>query len=243
MEATPELFPDAGWSKSFTISDEKSNQVLYLAEFHPFGWFCPKPLGARGGFILHNGVTRRDDVLAATGDVTVFEQRINPFSNESKIMLPPLPKKDNVKASMTVSENETMIGKSTANNGVAFQFSIEVGRDMKRENFEWRSVGQGGDGRVAWELVRLSRAARKLAPEGEIVAKLSWLPTSLISVVNPLSAKPVFSLQLMNSLESGLLGERYVLTVVMSALRLWHLRIKGKDKRAYIKIGEKSQSR
>lgn len=64
-----------------------------------------------------------------------------------------------------------------------------------------------------------------------------------MNVVNPISPKPIFTLQLMNSLESGLLGERCVLTVVMSALRLWHLRIKGKDKRSYIKIGERSQDR
>lgn len=233
----------AGWSKSFTINDAMSNEILYLAEFHPFGWFCPKPLGARGGFILHNGATRKDPVLAATGDVTVFEQRVNPFSNESNILLPPLPKKDNVKASTTVSETETMIGKSMANNGVAFRFSIEAGRNMRREKLEWRNVGKGGDQRVAWELTRLSSAARRIPLEGEIIAKLSWLPISSISVANPLSAKPIFTLQLMNSLESGLLGERCVLTVVMSALRLWHLRIKGKDKRSYIRIGEKSQGK
>lgn len=229
----------AGWSKSFTIKDAPSNEILYLAEFHPFGWFCPKPLGARGGFILHNGVTRKDPVLAATGDVTVFEQRVNPFSNESKILLPPLPKKDNVKASTTVGETVTMIGKSTTNNGVAFRFSIEARRNMRRERLEWRSVGEGGSGRVAWELMRLPSASRRIPPEGEIIAKLSWLPASLVNVVNPMSAKPIFTLQLMNSLESGLLGERCVLTVVMSALRLWHLRIKGKDKRSYIRIGEK----
>lgn len=171
----------------------------------------------------------------------MFEQRVNPFSNESKILLPPLPKKDNVKASMIVGETETMVGKSTANNGVAFQFSIKIGRSMRREKFEWTSVGEGGDGRVAWELVRLSRAARSAVPGGEIVAKLSWLPTRLISLVKPFSSKPIFTLQLMNSLESGLLGERCVLTAVMSALRLWHLRIKGEDKRSYIRVGEKSK--
>lgn len=231
----------AGWSKSFTIKDALSNEILYLAEFHPFGWFCPKPLGARGGFILHNGVTRKDPVLAATGDVTVFEQRFNPFSNDSKILLPPLPKKDNVKASTTVGETVTMIGKSTTNNGVAFRFSIEAGRNTRMERLEWRSVGEGGSGRVAWELMRLPSASRRIPPEGEIIAKLSWLPASLVNVVNPMSAKPIFTLQLLNSLESGLLGERCVLTVVVSALRLWHLRIKGKDKRSYIRIGEKSR--
>jgi hypothetical protein len=71
------------WSKYFTINDANSSELLYLAEFHPFGWFCPKPLGARGGFILHNGVARKDPVLAAACDVTVFEQRVNPANTDS----------------------------------------------------------------------------------------------------------------------------------------------------------------
>jgi hypothetical protein len=229
----------AGWSKPFTINNTCSDEVLYVADFHPFGWFCPKPLGARGGFVLHDGVSRKDSILAATGDITVFEQRVNPFSNESNILLPPLPKKDKVRASRTVSEIETMTGKSMANNGVAFQFSVEVGRNMKREKFEWRSVGDGGDEGVAWELVRHPSASRRISPKEEIVANLSWVPVSLANMINLLSPKPIFTLQLMNSLESGLLGERCTLTVVMSALRLWHLRIKGKDKRQYIRIGEK----
>lgn len=201
----------------------------------------PPPYQDEEGFILHNGVTRQDPVLAAACDVTVFEQRVNPFSNESNILLPPLPKKHNVKGSTTVSETETMIGKSTANNGVAFRFSIEAGRSMRRGKFEWRSGGEGRDGRVAWELMRLPSVSRRIPPEGEVIAKLSWSPSSLKNVVNPLSVNPIFTLQLMNSLESGLLGERCVLTVVMSALRLWHLRMKGKDRRSYIRIGEKSQ--
>ncbi|KAL9480995.1 hypothetical protein ACSS6W_005781 [Trichoderma asperelloides] len=199
------MITHAGWSKSFTINDGQSNEVLYLAEFHPFGWFCPKPLGARGGFILHNGVARKDAILAAVGDATVFEQKINPFGNESNILLPPLPKKDNVKASTAVSQTETMIGKSTPNNGVAFQFSIEAGRSMRRKKFEWRKVSEGGSESVAWELMRRPSASRRVPPEGEIIAKLSWLPTSLINVASPLSPKPIFTLQLMNSLESGLL--------------------------------------
>lgn len=78
----PLMIIQAGWSKPFTINDANSNEVLYLAEFHPFGWFCPKPLGARGGFILHNGVARKDPIIAAAGDVTVFEQKIKPTRDD-----------------------------------------------------------------------------------------------------------------------------------------------------------------
>ncbi|RFU77870.1 hypothetical protein TARUN_4338 [Trichoderma arundinaceum] len=225
--------------KIFTISDVYSNEVLYMAEFHPFGWFCTEPLGARGGFILRNGPSRKDSILAATGDITVFEQKVNPFSNESNIMLPPLPRSDKIQASRMLTETEIMTGKSMINNGVAFQFSIEAGRNMKREKFEWRSINEGGNEGVAWELVRCPGASRRIPPEGEVIAKLSWLPIPLANMFGLWNPKPILTLELLNSLESGVLGERCALTVVMSALRLWHLRIKGKDKRSYIRIGEK----
>ncbi|EHK16178.1 uncharacterized protein TRIVIDRAFT_65009 [Trichoderma virens Gv29-8] len=226
----------AGWSKSFTICNTHSNEDLYFAEFHPFNWFCTKPLGPRAGFILHNGTSREDAALAAVGDITLFEQRINAFSNKSHILLPPLPQNDKRQASRDVTETETMTARSVANNGVIYQFCIEVGRAMKRERFEWRRSDEEG---VAWKLVRCPSSSRKVPPEGEIIATLSWVPVLLATVLNPLSSKAVFTLQFMNSLESGALGERCALTVVMSALRLWQQRTKGKDKRSYVRIGER----
>ncbi|KAL7907066.1 hypothetical protein GGI35DRAFT_482423 [Trichoderma velutinum] len=227
----------AGWSKSFMICDAANlDEVLYLAKFHPYGWSCPKPLGARGGFILHNGTSREDVILAAAGDITLFEQKINPFSNKSHIMLPSLPKNNTRQASRVVTETETMTARSVANKGVVFHFSIETGRAMKREKFEWRRCTEEG---AAWKLVRCPSSSRRVPPEGEIVAKLSWVPVLLATVLDPLSPKSIFTLQFMNSLESGTLGERCALTVVMSALRLWQLRIKGKHKRSYIRIGER----
>ncbi|KAL7956817.1 hypothetical protein V8C34DRAFT_315363 [Trichoderma compactum] len=226
----------AEWSKSFTICDANADEILYLAKFHPYGWSCPKPLGARGGFILYNGTSREDAVLAAAGDITHFEQRINAFSNKSHIMLPPLAKDDKTQASREVTETETMTAKSVADNGVIFHFSIEAGRAMKRETFEWGRCYEEG---VAWKLVRWPSSSRRVPPEGEIVAKLSWVPVSLATVLDPLSPKSLFTLQFVNSLESGALGERCALTVVMSALRLWQLRTKGKHKRSYVRIGER----
>ncbi|KAL7931772.1 hypothetical protein V8C35DRAFT_323589 [Trichoderma chlorosporum] len=225
-----------GWSKSFTICDTYSDEALYLVEYHPINWFCVKPLGPRGGFILHNGTSREDAILAAAGDITIFEQRVNPFSNKSNILLPPLPKNDKRQASREVTETETMTARSVANDGVVYQFFIETGRAMRREKFEWRRSTEEG---VAWTLVRCPRSSRRVPPEGEIVAKLSWVPVFVATVLNPLSPKSVFTLQLMNSLESGALGERCALTVVMSAFRLWGQRVKGKDRRAYVRIGER----
>ncbi|KAL6817476.1 hypothetical protein V8C40DRAFT_268977 [Trichoderma camerunense] len=226
----------AGWSKSFTICDANADEVLYLAKFHPYGWSCPKPLGARGGFILYNGTTREDTILAAAGDITLFEQKINPFSNKSHILLPPLAKDDKRQASREVTETETMTARSVTDNGVVFHFVIEAGRALKRERFEWRRCTEEG---VAWKLVRCSSSSRRVFPEGEIVAKLSWLPVSLATVLDLVNPKPLFTLQLLNSLESGTLGERCALAVVMSALRLWQLRTKGKHKKSYVRIGER----
>ncbi|KAL6789717.1 hypothetical protein J3E68DRAFT_443527 [Trichoderma sp. SZMC 28012] len=226
----------AGWSKSFTICDSNTDEVLYLAKFHPYGWSFPKPLGARGGFILYNGISRQDAILAAAGDITLFEQKINPFSNKSHIMLPPLAKDNKRQASREVTETETMTARSVANNGVVFHFVVEAGRAMKREKFEWRSCNEE---EVAWNLVRCPNSSRRVPPEGEIVAKLSWVSVSLATVLDLMSPKSILTLQFLNSLESGALGERCALTVVMSAFRLWQLRTKGKHKRSYIRIGER----
>lgn len=226
----------AGWSRSFTICDTNADEVLYLAKFHPYGWSCPKPLGARGGFVLYNGTSREDAILAASGDITLFEQKINPFSNKSHIMLPPLAKDDKRQASREVTETETMTAKSVADDGVVFHFCTEAGRAMNRVKFEWRRCEEEG---VAWKLVRCPSSSRKVPVEGEIVAKLSWVPVSLATVLDLVNPKSIFTLQFVNSLESGALGERCALTVVISALRLWQLRTKGKHKRSYVRIGER----
>ncbi|KAL6856831.1 hypothetical protein J3F83DRAFT_763817 [Trichoderma novae-zelandiae] len=224
----------ACWSRNFTICDSISNEAIYLAKFHPFGLYCTKPLGARAGFILHNGVSSNDVVLAAAGDITVFEQRANPFSNKSHILLPPLPKNDKTQASQQPTVMETMTGKLVAEKGTVFRFSVETGRAMQRQNFEWRRFARDD----SWELVRYSSSSRKVLPKGEIVAILSWAPVLLASAFDPFNAQAVGTLQLLNSLESYALGERCTLAVVISALRLWHLRIRGKDTQAYIKFGE-----
>ncbi|KAL7943714.1 hypothetical protein V8C42DRAFT_328242 [Trichoderma barbatum] len=105
-----------------------------------------------------------------------------------------------------------MTAKSVTNKGVVFRFLIEAGRGMKRERFEWRRSTEDG---VAWMLVRCPGSSRKVPPEGEIIAKLSWVPVLFATVLHPLSPKSIFTLQFMNSLESGALGERCALTVVI----------------------------
>ncbi|TFB01191.1 hypothetical protein CCMA1212_007033 [Trichoderma ghanense] len=224
----------ACWPRSFTICDSVSNEAIYLAEFHPFGWSCTKPLGARAGFILHNGVSSNDAVLAAAGDITVFEQRVNPFSNRSHILLPPLPKNEKTQASQQPTVTEVMIGKTIAEKGTVFRFSVEVGRALHRRHFEWRRLARDD----SWELVRHPSSSRKASPEGEVIATLSWESVLLAIALDPLNAQPICTLQLLNGLESGALGERCTLVVVMSVLRLWHLRMRGKDTRGYMKFAE-----
>ncbi|EGR44866.1 uncharacterized protein TRIREDRAFT_111808 [Trichoderma reesei QM6a] len=177
----------AGLSRSFTICDAVSNEAIYLAEFHPSGWSCTKPLGARAGFILHNGVSSNDAILAAAGDITVFEQRINPFCNRSHILLPPLQTKENTQALQHPTVTEVMTGKITAEKGIVFRFSVEAGRVMQRQTFEWRKLAKDD----SWQLVRHPSSLRKTSSDGEVVATLSWVPVLLAIALDPLNVQPI----------------------------------------------------
>ncbi|KAL7807925.1 hypothetical protein V8C44DRAFT_366985 [Trichoderma aethiopicum] len=220
----------ASWSRSFTICDAASDEAIYLADFHPLGWSCPQPLRLRAGFVLHNGASSNDAVLAAAGDVTAFEQTINPFCNRGHLILPPLPKNDHTQPSQEPTVTEVMTGKIVPKKGPVFRFSVEAGRAMQRQHFEWRRLARDD----SWELVRHTSSS----PEGEVIATLSWTPVLLAIALKPLNPQPVCTLQLLNSLESGALGERCTLAVVLSALRLWHLRSRGKDTKGYMKFAD-----
>lgn len=92
-----------------------------------------------------------------------------------------------------------------------------------------------------FKLVRLlsPRSSTKLADDSdddagsEALALLAWrqlLP----------KFKHVFTLQLLGRGQSGELGERWSLMVVITALCLWPLRVVGKTKKGLIAAGQKA---
>lgn len=92
-----------------------------------------------------------------------------------------------------------MVAHTTSDKGVVFSFSVEVGVNMRREEFQWRKIEKGKDSMVkegGFKLVRL--ASRSEAGEGasqsgtraprlsedddgETVALLEWGKNSIFS--------------------------------------------------------------
>lgn len=136
----------------------------------------------------------------------------------------------------------------------AFRFSIEVDKKMKREGLEWRRIKKGDNSNAksgGFKLVRLSSGSAasnngsssqglsKASAAGdshETVAVLAWT-TNWIGSTNG------FSLQLDGSGKSGLLGERWTLMTVMTALRILILHTTGRANKVVIGVGEKIQAK
>ncbi|KMP08244.1 hypothetical protein CIRG_07925 [Coccidioides immitis RMSCC 2394] len=230
--------------KTFSLCGSSKDECLFAIEMHT-GYGCKGPLGPRPGLNLHNGTSRKDPIIAAAGDGSQWAARIYSFNVNSVILLPPL--RPDAKTLAT----ELMHGTITGDGRVTFHFSIEVssGKKMRREKFEWRRMKEGDDDtkRSGFKLVRLFSNTREASssndnsnigeehPPSETFAVLEWIKGWS-------GFKQAFSLQLGNG-QSDALGERWTLMVVMTALRIWYLRVCGKANKAVVGIGEKIRSK
>jgi hypothetical protein len=254
-----------GGLKPITLCGANEEDRLYRVEMHS-GYSMKPPLGTRPGVHTHNGPSFKDPIFAAAGDVSMMATKYYRFSLDGIILLPPLD--DAMNSNMDYMVTETMRARTVQDDkdAVAFRFKIEVGsaasEKRQREEFEWRSVrkrdkdpdmGFGG-----FKLLHLSpdresagnksSASGPAAPassvsqpadqaggEDKVVAILAWSKLTAI--------KHAFSLQLKGHGLSGLLGERWTVMVVATAVRLWVLHGTGKTTRTGIKIGEKLRNK
>ncbi|KAI0599018.1 hypothetical protein F4775DRAFT_552559 [Biscogniauxia sp. FL1348] len=186
------------------------DKPIYAVSHHT-GWY------GQPDMILHNGPSEALPMLAATQRSSTFGDR-----QYCIIILPPLPGSalDSSQEILRLNYDWPMI---------TFRFTVEIGATPERwhrEGFEWRhsyrmvaSVLDGvGDG---WKLVRLSTADRGKTQErrpeaasdgGEIVAVWGYARKSLTKAMK-------FSF--LGSGASGVLGDRWALTTVMTALRMY----------------------
>ena len=224
------------WKMSATFHlGESADQRLYAVSTH-IGW------GRKGrpGIILHNGSTNKDPMLAAAGE----EPGWNDFSPNSVMMLPPLPGSPQERCTelMRAGVSEKI---------VHFRFSIEVGhgKKLQREDFVWQTC-KGEEAKKLvdepWEcgfkLMRLpdraagrsgegSKEAPSLPGEGqEILAVFAW--NRGWSLTNP------FRIQFVGSGRRAVMGERWELMVVITALRLWWLKRQGRVSPNVVVSGE-----
>ena len=179
-------------------------------------------------------MSTKDLILAAAGDDTHI------FSAKSIIYMPCLDSDGTMPRGYT---SEVMRGSTSGNGSVRFDFSIETGEKAVREKFEWRKFSKGDETSAkkgGFRLVRLTSSpggsydgsSQASIGDGEIVAMLKWA----FSWTN---IKQAFSLELIGSGRSGRLGERWILMVVITALRIYTLYFTGKTSSASISLGEK----
>ncbi|KAI6089776.1 hypothetical protein F4821DRAFT_256779 [Hypoxylon rubiginosum] len=244
----PSMNMSYSWLKTLYICGASRDERLYAVEVHT-GYSGRLPLGTRPGLILHNGTSTKDPILAAVGDESQMAARFYTFNLNSVLLLPPLSGR---KASPGNLVTEGMRARTLGDRGFAFRFSVEVskGGRLRRETFEWRSIKKGErdearDG--GFKLVQVGgpetpdalalagsssgSGSSKATDEGcEVLALLSWTKTWWVN--HP------FALQFKGSGLSGALGERWTLAAVMTALRIWYLRINLKSNRGIISLSE-----
>lgn len=153
----------------------------------------------------------------------------------------------------------------TGGDDVLLPFSIEVGQGEKvrREEFVWRKAEKGVDSQAnngGFRLVRPSSAGPGTQPlllsgasdssnqaassstatnDGETLALLEWERAQR----GLSSLKHIFTLRFLGIGLSEALGERWKLMVVMTALRLLQLKLKGRTTKFHVGVGEKVHSR
>ncbi|XXH05722.1 hypothetical protein Hte_012158 [Hypoxylon texense] len=118
---------------------------------------------------------------------------------------------------------------------VQYPFSAEVGlgKDVRREDFEWRR-SRGGEVQqldkhagYGWKLVRLSSEAT--GQGGERAARSSGATSDGKEVVavwshsSSWSASKVFKFQFLESGATGVLGDSFALIALASALKVWYV--------------------
>jgi len=246
---------DWGQLMAFNLCGATPDDRLYLVEAH-LGYSGKPPLGTRPGLLLHNGMSKNNPVLAAAGDKSQFAARAYSFCNDSLVLMPPLPDAGLSPAADGGLVTEWLRASVNGCKEVTFTFSIKVGNplkeDVRRERFEWRKIEKGTNEAVkegGYRLVAVEDAS-ETGTEGTPAAGASSSSSSpgtggqygvaLLSWSKRLStSRQVFRLELLGRGQSGELGERWSLMVVMTALRLWAMRIAGKTAKPIVSAGQK----
>lgn len=220
--------------KTFKICGPDSRDALFSVEANS-GLIPRAPLGTKPGYILHNGPTHKDPVLAAAASESSNPAILLSLNPRSHIMIPPLDPRPDAKAQDLITET-MRVTRVDGGEGVAFQFSVVPGPDPgRREAFEWRKVKKPS----GYQLVRLSPPGIGDAgpssgggeQEHEAVAVLTW-PTGLGYLTK------AFTLELQGSALCGALGERATLMIVITALRILNMRTAGQTTKSFVSAAE-----
>lgn len=192
------LYRASTFGKSFSLG-EHQNQPLYAVTTHT-GW------SGQPDVVLHCGPSEASPPLAGVDS--------GAFTRSATVTLPPLP-------GSARGSGEEPVGFSGFAHGT-HSFSIEIGHDGHREPFEWRhshgaDVDSIGGSSSGWKLVRLAGDA----PGGsggrgsdgkEVVAVWANIRMSITKEL---------TFRFLGSGATGMLGERWAVMAVVTALRIW----------------------
>ncbi|KAI0814124.1 hypothetical protein GGR55DRAFT_634089 [Xylaria sp. FL0064] len=229
----------------FHVCGTDQRDRLFAVKMHT-GYSMSAPLHLNQGIYLYNGPTTKAPLLAAAGDDFPLFPSL-PLNNNSQIWIPA--RKSNG------FTTETMRAYITQDKHAAFRFSTELKlcKKLCRQPFEWRNINRserGDDGAEhgGSRLFLLSELDQNMphsesssqgessssqgastsstaASKGEVVATLEWRSFWT-------SPKHPFDLKLVGRGIS--FGDRWIITVLITALRLWELHARGKSQRGLV---------
>jgi hypothetical protein len=232
---------------------------LFTIEIHT-GFSGKLPLGAHVGLLLHAGPGLDTPLIGAVGEVSDAGARPYAFVLESNLFLPALKSSRQDFVTRPGFVTEKMRGYTAANGEVAFRFTVEVGREgekFRREEFEWQRLQPKVDERApdgGFKLVQiLGRPGDHIAsPNGESSTETSH-PENVRSSRH---LQEVLAIQAFRAVvktwnhawtltrlvtddRAAELGQRWMLAVTLTAMRLNTLRLQGRVDRKHVKVGEK----
>lgn len=244
--------------RTIRLCGKDAHDLLYTFEART-GYRGRAPLGTRPGIVLHNGTSFNDPVIAAAGDES--QNAATPYSlNYNTILyLPALP--GSLEERNGLMAKEMMKASTTVDKAIIFRFSTEVanGRKMHRQGFEWEKLPnlgaeENGSGdhkpSARFELFRTFSTADQhqtsRSEQGSLFSSSRPVERESVALMKLVKSKKdkehIISLELKGDALSGALGDRCLLMIVLTAVRLWWLRAGLRMSRTGIHLSEKIRS-
>jgi len=210
---------------SADLCGDDARQRLFQVDFHT-GVIATGPLGPRPGIVLRKGPSSKAPVAGAAGWASASAATSCSCAPDSIVVLPNWD--PDVSANLV---EETMHGMTTSTGDLLFCFKVEAGEKQARREFAWVKLDGGGGGESSTKQHRFRLVQQSPSPWGKdgkgsdgssssskietgTLAMLSFYPT-------PAHTLHYFRLELMGFD----LGPRWALMAVLTALRLWMLRV------------------
>lgn len=204
------MYRESSWTQRSYMIGEHQSAPLYAVSLHS-GW------SGQPDIVLHNGPSDQRPPLAGVTR--------SGFVTSATVTLPPVPG-----SGMQAAEEKMEYSGGFAHSAHTFSIEVGIGKAARREAFEWRhssgTVIKGLDARSSgWKLVRLATgppggivgpsfvAGGARSSDGkEVVAVWAWASGSLTKKLK---------FQFLGSGANGVLGERWAIMAVITALRIW----------------------